>query len=106
MQVYKPTLTRFANAGGSIGSSPAEVCKGRCILKVLEVEGDQNNSMTIYYLFAWCNNLSVSDAFSLLDVDVLVIMVTNEAQAESALYGDFGAISGKQIIFCFPSPFL
>ncbi|KAM1938337.1 hypothetical protein FF1_015948 [Malus domestica] len=52
--VYKPTLTRFANAGGSIGSSPAEVCK---------------------------------------DVDVLVIMVTNEAQAESALYGDFGAIS-------------
>ncbi|CAB4281406.1 unnamed protein product [Prunus armeniaca] len=52
--VYKPTLTRFASAGGLIGSSPAEVCK---------------------------------------DVDVLVIMVTNEAQAESALYGDFGAIS-------------
>lgn len=28
MQVYKPTLTRFANAGGLIGNSPAEVCKG------------------------------------------------------------------------------
>ncbi|MED6155592.1 hypothetical protein PIB30_006458 [Stylosanthes scabra] len=25
--VYKPTLTRFANAGGSIGNSPAEVSK-------------------------------------------------------------------------------
>nr|XP_011464487.1 PREDICTED: uncharacterized protein LOC101292421 [Fragaria vesca subsp. vesca] len=52
--VYKPTLTQFANAGGLIGSSPAEVCK---------------------------------------DVDVLVMMVTNETQAESALFGDFGAVS-------------
>ncbi|KAK9266173.1 hypothetical protein L1049_027237 [Liquidambar formosana] len=51
--VYKPTLSRFANAGGLVGNSPAEVSK---------------------------------------DVDVLVIMVTNEAQAESVLYGDFGAV--------------
>lgn len=28
MQVYKPTLTRFVEAGGLIGNSPAEVCKG------------------------------------------------------------------------------
>uniref|UniRef100_A0A5B7BKZ0 Ketose-bisphosphate aldolase class-II family protein n=1 Tax=Davidia involucrata TaxID=16924 RepID=A0A5B7BKZ0_DAVIN len=52
--VYKPTLSRFANAGGLIGSSPAEVSK---------------------------------------DVDVLVIMVTNEVQVESILYGDLGAVS-------------
>ncbi|GFY95419.1 ketose-bisphosphate aldolase class-II family protein [Actinidia rufa] len=52
--VYHPTLSRFANEGGLVGSSPAEVSK---------------------------------------DVDVLVIMVTNEAQAESVLFGDHGAIS-------------
>ncbi|XP_061362634.1 uncharacterized protein LOC133306347 isoform X2 [Gastrolobium bilobum] len=52
--VYKPTLTRFANAGGLIGNSPAEVSK---------------------------------------DVDVLIVMVTNEAQAENALYGEYGAVS-------------
>ncbi|KAG6675892.1 hypothetical protein I3842_15G128500 [Carya illinoinensis] len=52
--VYKPTLTRFAEAGGLVGNSPAEVSQ---------------------------------------DVDVLVVMVTNEAQAESILYGEFGAVS-------------
>ncbi|XP_024020890.1 uncharacterized protein LOC21392166 isoform X1 [Morus notabilis] len=52
--VYKPTLMRFANIGGLIGNSPAEVSK---------------------------------------DVDVLVVMVTNETQAENALYGDSGAVS-------------
>ncbi|KAJ7975240.1 ketose-bisphosphate aldolase class-II family protein [Quillaja saponaria] len=52
--VYKPTLTRFANAGGLVGNFPAEVSK---------------------------------------DVDVLIIMVTNEAQVESVLYGEFGALS-------------
>ncbi|KAL1339273.1 hypothetical protein AAHE18_U023800 [Arachis hypogaea] len=52
--VYKPTLTRFANAGGFIGNSPAEVSK---------------------------------------DVDVLIIMVANEAQAENVLYGESGAVS-------------
>ncbi|KAJ6687739.1 ALDOLASE-RELATED [Salix koriyanagi] len=61
--VYKPTLTRFVNAGGLIGNSPAETSK---------------------------------------DVDVLVVMVTNETQAESVLYGDLGAIaalpSGASII--------
>lgn len=51
--VYKPTLSRFSNAGGLVGESPAEVSK---------------------------------------DVDVLVIMVTNEAQAESVLFGDLGAV--------------
>ncbi|KAF7822231.1 putative oxidoreductase ygbJ [Senna tora] len=63
--VYKPTLTRFANAGGLIGNSPAEVSK---------------------------------------DVDVLIIMVTNEAQAENALYGEYGAVSvlptGACVILC------
>ncbi|KAI6683528.1 hypothetical protein NL676_029441, partial [Syzygium grande] len=61
--VYKPTLDRFANAGGLVGNSPAEASK---------------------------------------DVDVLVIMVQNESQAESVLYGDLGAIpalpSGASII--------
>nr|GEX13654.1 ketose-bisphosphate aldolase class-II family protein [Tanacetum cinerariifolium] len=52
--VYKPTLSRFAQAGGLIGSSPAEVSK---------------------------------------DVDVLIVMVTNEVQAESVLYGVDGAVS-------------
>ncbi|XP_042503189.1 uncharacterized protein LOC122080300 [Macadamia integrifolia] len=52
--VYKPTLSRFADASGLIGSSPAEVSK---------------------------------------DVDVLMVMVTNEAQVESVLYGDLGAVS-------------
>lgn len=31
---------------------------------------------------------------SLAGVDVLVVMVTNEAQAESVLFGDLGAVSG------------
>ncbi|KAI3744806.1 hypothetical protein L1987_57899 [Smallanthus sonchifolius] len=52
--VYKPTLSRFENAGGLIGNSPAEVSK---------------------------------------DVDVLIVMVTNEVQAESVLYGVDGAVS-------------
>ncbi|CAJ1952092.1 unnamed protein product [Sphenostylis stenocarpa] len=52
--VFKPTLTRFTNAGGLIGNSPAEVSK---------------------------------------DADVLIIMVTNEAQAENVLYGENGAVS-------------
>ncbi|KAL2344126.1 hypothetical protein Fmac_005411 [Flemingia macrophylla] len=52
--VYKPTLTRFTNAGGLIGNSPAEVSR---------------------------------------DAAVLIIMVTNEAQAENALYGENGAVS-------------
>ncbi|KAM4106537.1 hypothetical protein ACB094_04G071700 [Castanea mollissima] len=51
---YKPTLTRFFEAGGLVCNSPAEASK---------------------------------------DVDVLIIMVTNEAQAESVIYGDLGAVS-------------
>ncbi|KAG9148435.1 hypothetical protein Leryth_016916, partial [Lithospermum erythrorhizon] len=51
--VYKPTLSRFADAGGLIGNSPAEVSEG---------------------------------------VDVLIVMVTNESQAESVLFGDQGAV--------------
>jgi ketose-bisphosphate aldolase len=61
--VYKPSLSRFMNAGGLIGNSPAEVAE---------------------------------------DVEVLVLMVTNENQAESVLYGDLGAVaalpSGASII--------
>ncbi|KAJ6340271.1 hypothetical protein OIU77_008097 [Salix suchowensis] len=49
LRVYKPTLTRFVNAGGLIGNPPAETSK---------------------------------------DVDVLVVMVTNETQARAFLYGD------------------
>ncbi|KAL3375227.1 hypothetical protein AABB24_006623 [Solanum stoloniferum] len=52
--VYPPSLSRFADAGGLTGSTPAEVSQ---------------------------------------DVDVLVVMVTNELQAESVLYGDQGAVS-------------
>nr|XP_016434118.1 PREDICTED: uncharacterized protein LOC107760560 [Nicotiana tabacum] len=52
--VYPPSLSRFADAGGLTGSTPAEVSQ---------------------------------------DVDVLVVMVTNEQQAESVLYGDQGAVS-------------
>lgn len=52
--VYKPTLSRFANEGGLIGNAPSEVSKA---------------------------------------VDVLVIMVTNESQAESVLFGEHGAVS-------------
>lgn len=51
--VYKPTLSKFMEAGGLVGTCPAEVSK---------------------------------------DVDVLVIMVTNQAQAESVLFGDLGSV--------------
>ncbi|XP_024963400.1 uncharacterized protein LOC112503631 [Cynara cardunculus var. scolymus] len=51
--VYKPSLSRFADAGGLIGNSPVEVSK---------------------------------------DVEVLILMVTNEVQAESVLYGVDGAV--------------
>ncbi|PHU24239.1 hypothetical protein BC332_09346 [Capsicum chinense] len=52
--VYPPSLSRFADAGGLTGSTPAEASQ---------------------------------------DVDVLIVMVTNELQAESVLYGDQGAVS-------------
>ncbi|KAL9237723.1 hypothetical protein vseg_012239 [Gypsophila vaccaria] len=51
--VYKPTVSRFIEAGGLAGNSPAEVAK---------------------------------------DADVLVIMVTNEAQAEGVLFGNLGVV--------------
>ncbi|CAN1235969.1 L-threonate dehydrogenase [Linum grandiflorum] len=61
--VYKPTLARFVDEGGLIGTSPA----------------------------------NVSD-----DVDVLIVMVANEAQADSVLHGEFGAVkalpSGASVI--------
>lgn len=56
--VYKPTLSRFADAGGLVGSTPAEVSK---------------------------------------DVDVLIVMVANEAQAESVLYGEAGSVSALPV---------
>lgn len=40
-------------------------------------------------------NVFMFDTFSISDVGVLVIMVTNEAQAESVLYGDLGAVPGN-----------
>ncbi|XP_073100387.1 uncharacterized protein [Elaeis guineensis] len=51
--VYKPTLNRFADLGGIVGSSPEGAAK---------------------------------------DVEVLIIMVANEAQAESVLYGNAGSV--------------
>uniref|UniRef100_A0A0C9S8F2 TSA: Wollemia nobilis Ref_Wollemi_Transcript_4673_4554 transcribed RNA sequence n=1 Tax=Wollemia nobilis TaxID=56998 RepID=A0A0C9S8F2_9CONI len=53
--VYQPTLTRFAKAGGLTGTSPAEVAKG---------------------------------------AQVLIVMVTNEDQAQSVLFGNGGAVAG------------
>ncbi|XP_078159661.1 ketose-bisphosphate aldolase class-II family protein isoform X2 [Carex rostrata] len=63
--VYKPTLVKFAELGGLIGTSPQEISQ---------------------------------------EVQVLLIMVATEAQAESVLYGDTGALStvpvGTSIILC------
>ncbi|KAJ1698839.1 hypothetical protein LUZ63_007351 [Rhynchospora breviuscula] len=63
--VYKPTLVKFAELGGLIGTSPQEISQ---------------------------------------EVEVLLIMVATEAQAESVLYGDNGALSalpdGASIILC------
>lgn len=45
----------------------------------------------------------VSFLFLLSDVDVLIVMVTNEVQAESVLYGVDGAVSGMSeynLSFC------
>ncbi|WOL06597.1 hypothetical protein Cni_G15331 [Canna indica] len=52
--VYKPTLSRFSDLGGSIGDSPLEVSR---------------------------------------DAEVLIVMVANESQAESVLYGNDGSVS-------------
>ncbi|CAL9133503.1 unnamed protein product [Musa textilis] len=52
--VYKPTLSRFAELGGTTGDSPLEISK---------------------------------------DVEVLIIMVANESQAENVLYGNDGSLS-------------
>eukprot|EP00252_Welwitschia_mirabilis_P022123 TRINITY_DN5892_c0_g1_i1.p1 TRINITY_DN5892_c0_g1~~TRINITY_DN5892_c0_g1_i1.p1 ORF type:complete len:1072 (-),score=299.13 TRINITY_DN5892_c0_g1_i1:548-3667(-) len=63
--VFKPTLTKFLEAGGLIGNSPADVAK---------------------------------------DCEVLVIMVANEKQAESVLFGEDGAVKalpiGTTVILC------
>lgn len=40
------------------------------------------------------NELISSNKWTPSDVDVLIIMVANEAQAESVLYGDAGSVSG------------
>ena len=49
---------------------------------------------TLYFCFKTSFKEEVSEIYILADVDVLVIMVTNEAQAESVLYGDSGAVPG------------
>lgn len=59
----------------------------------------------LFEVFLLGNDLYVTNKFYHPDVDVLVIMVTNEAQAENVLFGDFGAVSGTQIPFRFPSLF-
>ncbi|CAD6339620.1 unnamed protein product [Miscanthus lutarioriparius] len=51
--VYKPTMARFADLGGSTKGSPEEVAK---------------------------------------DVEILIIMVANESQADSVLFGNAGAV--------------
>lgn len=43
----------------------------------------------IIYVKIICSNKWTSS-----DVDVLVLMVANEAQAESVLYGEAGSVSG------------
>ncbi|XP_078444833.1 ketose-bisphosphate aldolase class-II family protein [Wolffia australiana] len=53
--VYEPVLQIFSDFGGSVGHSPAEVCR---------------------------------------DVDVLIIMVANDIQADSILFGDGGSVPG------------
>uniref|UniRef100_A0A0A9CYS1 6-phosphogluconate dehydrogenase NADP-binding domain-containing protein n=1 Tax=Arundo donax TaxID=35708 RepID=A0A0A9CYS1_ARUDO len=58
--VYKPTMARFADLGGSTKSSPEEVAK---------------------------------------DVEILIIMVANEFQADSVLYGNAGAVPVCHSIF-------
>uniref|UniRef100_A0A804PZS0 Ketose-bisphosphate aldolase class-II family protein n=1 Tax=Zea mays TaxID=4577 RepID=A0A804PZS0_MAIZE len=51
--VYKPTMARFADLGGSTKGSPEEIAK---------------------------------------DVEILIIMVANESQADSVLFGNAGAV--------------
>jgi len=49
------------------------------------------------YVFVIYDNLLDQEITHLLlvtDVDVLIIMVTNESQAENVLYGENGAVSG------------
>lgn len=46
------------------------------------------------YLFIFLSFFGIIVNCFISDVDVLVIMVTNETQAESVLYGDLGAVSG------------
>jgi len=49
----------------------------------------------IFVTLNWYNACTCSD------VDVLMIMVTNEAQAESVLFGDLGAVPGTpQLLTC------
>lgn len=36
-----------------------------------------------------------ANIYNLPDAEILVIMVTNEAQADSVLYGELGAVTGK-----------
>lgn len=56
------------------------------------------NILTVFSLiltkFYRVKKLQRADALLPPDIDVLVVMVTNEAQVESALYGESGAVSG------------
>lgn len=51
------------------------------------------------FFSAFCSLMAEKDHIhvcyiSISDVNVLVIMVTNEVQAETVLYGDLGAVAG------------
>lgn len=43
--------------------------------------------------------MAVYNIYLCSDVDVMVVMVTNEYQAESVLYGDNGAVAGMSLRF-------
>lgn len=54
-----------------------------------------DGSFFIGFVSLRMNSITLYTLFTFVDADVLVIMVTNETQAESVLYGDSGAVSGK-----------
>lgn len=55
------------------------------------------------YKYKYLNHISsplhqpINHILLLPDVDVLIIMVANEVQAENALYGENGAVSGTHM---------
>lgn len=56
---------------------------------------ESDHYVPLQRVYSQTKHIFLFDTFSVSDVGVLVIMVTNEAQAESVLYGDLGAVSGN-----------